>query len=152
MDQQLRERILRSLRWLVTDIQWRANQTKEGDSVGYTHEYSPELKEAMNLLTDLEQGQLLTDNPMEIIPTHTEQDCYEVGAVLGMTKRVSLEFFLQYHPQWVRGIAKKPMTDLRNEMRRWQLTNQCEDMKEPVRNRQGKTPRQLDIEKSERER
>ena len=147
MDQKLRERILRSLRWLVTDAQWKANQSKDGDSEGYSREYSPELKEAMYLLTDLEQGQLLIDNPIEAAPMHSEQDCHDIGVGLGMSTRDIISFYLQYAPQWRRPNGKL-MTDLSIEMRRWKLKGQCEDMMEPERNAQGKTPRQLDMERN----
>ena len=123
IDPQLRQRILRSLRWLVRDCQYRFDDCKEQLQDEERGGYSDELKEAIALLQDLEQGTMLMSAP-ESRPMHTEQECIDEGNLIGMTIRECIDFFLQYHPQWERGPSKKLMVDLHNEMRRWHLRNQ----------------------------
>jgi hypothetical protein len=120
LDPQLLQRILRSLRWLVADAEHRFNDCK-GNANGFEGGYSPELKEAIRLKNDLEQGQLPLQTTALVAPMHTEADCHETGALLGMNSRSIIEFYLQYSPQWVRGYNNKPMVNLLEEMRRWEL-------------------------------
>ena len=156
IDPQLRQRILRSLRWLVRDAQYRFEDCKEyhvssswyyeDDSTpSYNPGYSPELKEAMMLLEDLEQGTMLTDAPIRA-HTYTEDECMDTGYTLGMKIREIIEFYTKYGSQgWLLGNGL-PIVDLRLAMRQWHLRNQ-EDIPEPERNQHGKTPRQLEIER-----
>ena len=55
-----RERIIASLEWMITDLKWHTDQTRlacsEADVFGMPNEYSPELTEAINLLSDLKAG------------------------------------------------------------------------------------------------
>lgn len=107
--------------------------------------YSPELKEAILLLQDLEQGTMLTDAPIRA-QTYTEDECKDVGYSLGMKIREIIEFYVKYGSQgWLLGNGL-PIVDLRLAMRQWHLRNQ-EDITEPERNQQGKTPRQLEMER-----
>lgn len=145
IDPQLRQRILRSLRWLVVDAQYRFNDCKDQLAPEGRGGYSPELKEAIQLLQDLEQGNLLQANPI-VAKQFTERDCIETGNVIGMTTKDSIEFYCQYGSQgWVKGNGL-PITDLVLAMRQWKMRGQ-EDTPEPVRV-QGKTPRQLDKERN----
>lgn len=58
IDPVLRQRILVTLRWLVKDAQWRFDQCKDADGLGGGG-YSPELKEAMRLLGELEESEAM---------------------------------------------------------------------------------------------
>jgi len=123
IDPQLRQRILRSLRWLVRDCQYRfddcRDQLKEEERGGY----SIQLKEAISLLQDLEQGDLLQANPV-VAQKYSEQDCLDTGNLIGMTIRDSIEFYVQYGSQgWVKGNGL-PIIDLPLAMRQWHLRNQ----------------------------
>ena len=144
IDPQLRQRILRSLRWLVADAQYRFNDCKEQLSPEEQGGYNPELKEAITLLQDLEQGSFMQVNP--ITPQQfTEQDCIDTGNIIGLTTRDSIEFYCQYGSQgWLKGNGM-PIVDLSLAMRQWKMRGQEEP--EPVRV-QGKTPRQLDKERN----
>ena len=143
IDPELKERILRSLRWVVPELERRFNDCKDQLQDGSQGGYSPELKELVALKQDLEQGELM---PMqaETVPTYTEHECIDTGAALGMTTRDSIDFYLQYAPQWKRPNGKL-MVDLILEMRRWKLRNQ-DETPEPVRIA-GKTPRQIEMER-----
>jgi hypothetical protein len=55
IDPVLRQRILVTLRWLVKDERWRFDQCKDADGLSGGG-YSPELKEAMLLLEELERN------------------------------------------------------------------------------------------------
>jgi hypothetical protein len=97
MDRQVRERILRSLRWLVTDAEWRYNETKSNTSAGSVGGYSPELTEALVLLKELEQGELSFEAPDgDKPPSYTMQQCYDTGFKIGMSREASLDFYLRY--------------------------------------------------------
>jgi len=52
--EQLRERIIVTLDWMITDMKWRHNETKLNVE-GFEGEYSPELKEAVSLLEELKE-------------------------------------------------------------------------------------------------
>lgn len=47
---QVRERLIKTLEWMITDMKWRH------DITGIEGNYSPELKEAMNLLEELKKS------------------------------------------------------------------------------------------------
>lgn len=146
MDREVRERILRTLRWLVRDAEYRFNDVKQNLQPGSEGGYSPELKEALKLLRDLEQGDLPLANPIAH-SFYSEQDCVEMGATVGMPYKDVVEFFLHYGRQgWLLGNGL-PITDLRLAMRDWKNRGQ-EEVAEPVRNAHGKTPRQLDRERN----
>ena len=53
MDSKLRERIIKTLEWMVADMRWRADQTKRNFEEGSEGGYSPELQEAIDLLAEL---------------------------------------------------------------------------------------------------
>lgn len=120
IDPQLRQRILRSLRWLVRDAQYRFDDCKSQEAEEERGGYSPELKEAIALLQDLEQGDLLQANPI-VAQKFTEQDCIDTGNIIGMKLRDSIEFYVQYGSQgWVKGNGL-PIIDLPLAMRQWKL-------------------------------
>ena len=52
--EQLRERIIVTLDWMITDMKWRHNETKL-NAEGFEGDYSPELKEAVSLLEELKE-------------------------------------------------------------------------------------------------
>ncbi|MCJ7828457.1 MAG: hypothetical protein MUP81_01795 [Dehalococcoidia bacterium] len=143
IEPQLRQRILRSLRYLVRDSQSRVNfyECTQAVEVG---NYSPELKEAIQLLQDLEQGDLVSFK--SVCPlTYTEEECINIGILLGMTVKECAEFYVKYGSQgWLKGNGL-PIVNLNLAMREWKMRGQ-EDEPEPVRV-QGKTPRQLYLER-----
>lgn len=144
IEPQLRQRILRSLRWLVRDVQYRFDDCKQQLTPEEQGGYSPELKEAIQLLQDLEQGDLMPFNPCCPL-SYTEQDCIDTGTLLGMTVKECAEFYVKYGSQgWLKGNGL-PIVNLNLAMREWKMRGQ-EDVPEPVRV-QGKTPRQLDKER-----
>jgi hypothetical protein len=146
IDSQLRQRILRSLRWLVRDAQYRFDDCKLNNEPGSQGGYSAEMTEAIRLLDDLEQGTMLL--PEKPNPAgFTEQNCKDVGYLVGMTEKQAVEFYLHYSKQgWLQGNGL-PIIELKSAMRIWQLHNQKDATPELVRNRTGKTPRDIDIEK-----
>jgi hypothetical protein len=145
IDPQLRQRILRSLRWLVRDTQYRFDDQKQNIEPGSQGSYSDELTEAIQLLHELEQGTMLSSETARP-HSYTEQECKDVGYLLGMSDREVSEFYAKYGCQgWVLGNGL-PIVDLKLAMRQWQLRNN-KDAPEQVKNKQGKTPRQLDIER-----
>lgn len=56
MDEKLRQRIIKTLDWLVADNKWRADDTKLNVEEGSQGGYSPELNEAIELLEELKDG------------------------------------------------------------------------------------------------
>lgn len=48
-----KQRIIKTLEWLVEDAKWRFNQCKDAMDDGSTGGYSDELTEATNLLKEL---------------------------------------------------------------------------------------------------
>ena len=134
IDPQLRIRILRTLRWIIPTVQYN-NSTKNDER----------LPEAIALLREIEQGEMLLG---DITKRHeySEDECRDVGFVLGMTPTEITEFFLHYAKQgWLQGNGL-PLVDLRCAMRAWHLRNNKGEAVEPVRNGKGKTPREMDIE------
>ena len=145
IDPQLRERILRSLRWVVPELVHRFNDCKDQLQPGSQGGYSEELKELISLKQDLEQGDLMTFEPVCPL-SYTERDCIDTGNALGMTTRDSIEFYCQYGSQGWRLGNGLPIVNLTLAMRKWKMRGQ-EETPEPVRV-QGKTPRQLDRERN----
>lgn len=52
--EELRTRATKSLEWMVADMKWRFDQTKQNLDNGSQGGYSPELTEAIALLAELE--------------------------------------------------------------------------------------------------
>lgn len=122
IDPQLRHRILRSLRWLVLDAEHRYNDCK-GNADGLEGGYSPELKEAIQLKNDLEQGELPMTTALAA-PMFSEQECVDMGASVGLTYKQSIDFYLHYGKQgWLLGNGL-PIVNLRLAMRSWQVNQQ----------------------------
>ncbi len=126
IDPQDRQRIVRTLSWLVKDAEHRVNDCRQNVEPGSAGGYSPELKEACALLQELQQGEL----PLKAAITGTfysysEDDCKEAGELLGMKYKQIIEFYLHYGRQgWILGNGL-PITDLRLAMWDWHLTNQA---------------------------
>ena len=146
IDPKLRERILRTLRWIVPETQHRFDEQKGNANEFEKGGYSDQLKEAIALLIELEQGVMFFDGQKETVPvSYTKKECMDVGLKLGMSLDESMEFYHQYNSQgWVKGNGL-PITDLESAMFLWKK-RQTTETPEPVTNVQGKTPRQLDIE------
>jgi hypothetical protein len=140
IDNSLRQRILRSLRWLVRDAQWRFNQVKDDLDSG-SQGYSPELKEAMDLLEDLKQNTFFCGSEEPHILGWSEQQCIDEALRIGLPEETAKEFYVKYRPQgwlWGNGL---PITDLTTALRRFKMYKQ-KDTPEAVKNKSGKTPRQ----------
>lgn len=56
MTPELIQRAIDSLSWLVTDAEWRSDDTKGNLDEGSQGGYSPELTEARNVLEELKNG------------------------------------------------------------------------------------------------
>jgi len=124
LDPKLRQRILKSLRWLVRDAQWRFSETKGDLDNGSQGGYSDELKEATQLLQDLEQGTMFVGSDQSRIIAYSEQECKDMGLLIGMSEGESTEFFLKYGTQgWLLGNGL-PIVDLNLAMRQWKVRNQ----------------------------
>lgn len=123
IDIQDRERILRTLRWAIPELEHRANDCRQNVEPGSKGGYSPELQQACALLQELEQGHL----PMRTDTSpayYSEDDCKEMGQSLGMMHKQIIEFYLHYGRQgWILGNGL-PITDLRLAMWDWHLSNQ----------------------------
>lgn len=50
-----KKRLIESLAWMITDLQYKSNETKLNTEEGSEGGYSPELKDAMSLLEDVEK-------------------------------------------------------------------------------------------------
>ena len=141
------ERILRTLRWLVRDAEHRFNDCKQNLQPGSGGGYSDELKEAIQLVQELEQGQLLPETTAIVPRSFTKKECMDVGITLSLTLEESTDYYHQYNSQgWLKGNGL-PIVNLQSSMFQWKKRGQAEDVPEPVRNKQGKTARQLDIER-----
>ncbi|MBE3088570.1 MAG: hypothetical protein IMZ61_14105 [Planctomycetes bacterium] len=125
IDPQLRQRILRSLRWLVRDCQYRFDDCKEQLQDEERGGYSDELKEAILLLQDLEQGEMCLNSPIEA-RVYTEDECKDVGNLIGMTLRECIDCFCYYQSQGWRKGNGLPIVDLSATMRQWHLRKQDE--------------------------
>ena len=123
IDPQLRQRILRSLRWLVRDCQYRFDDCKEQLKEDERGGYSPELIEAIALLQDLEQGEMCLNSPVEA-KVYTEQECIDTGNLIGMSIKECIDFYCQYGSQGWRKGNGLPIIDLSLAMRQWHLRNQ----------------------------
>ena len=53
MNRELKQRIIKSLEWIVTDMTWRADQIKMNFEECEKGDYSPQLQEAIDLLAEL---------------------------------------------------------------------------------------------------
>lgn len=51
--EKFRERLHKTMNWMVEDMKWRHNETKRNFEDGSEGGYSPELKEAISLLGEL---------------------------------------------------------------------------------------------------
>jgi len=133
LSEQLRQRILRSLRWLVEDARWRFDENKGNLDPGSHGGYSAELKEAIELLQVLEQ-QVITIgvNGSGI----TLQDCIDTGWSIGLTEEESRAFYAKY---------TSPLLDLKSAMNWWKLNKHKTDnltTKTAVKLKSGLTPLQ----------
>lgn len=133
LDPKLRERILRVLRFAVPALE-------------FEHMNTDDFKEAYSLMNELEQGVLFFNGNKETIPiAYSEKQCMDAGIALGMKPQQCSHFYHQYNSQgWVKGNGL-PISDLTSMMYLWKKNGYSEP--EPVRNKQGKTPRELDIER-----
>ena len=151
IDNQLRQRILSTLRWMIADMKWRHNETKDL-AEGATPEYSPQLRESIELLNELEQPAIFTQTNKNLSPNfYTEQQCKDTAIIVGLTEEQGSEFFHQYQSQgWLKGNGL-PITDLRSQMVLWR-NRQAERGQIPPaeRNGQGRTPLARNIEESGR--
>lgn len=121
IDPKLRQRILVSLRQLVREAQWRHSQFKGDLENGSQGGYSDELREATQLLQDLEQGTMFCGAEEPRIIAYAEQECVDMGLSIGMSEGEAVEFFLKYGSQgWVLGNGL-PIVDLSLAMRHWKL-------------------------------
>lgn len=137
----LKQRIIRSLSWLVKDAQWRFNQVKENLDPGSAG-YSPELKEAMSLLGDLEQANFAFDSGQVLVPGWSEDECKEAAKLLGYGEEFGCEFFVFYSAQNWCWSSQMPMSgDLRTNIRRSRMTMKPKTP-EVMRTKSGLTPRQ----------
>ena len=57
MDEELKQRLIRTLEWMTTDMKWRADDTKLNFEEGSQGGYSPELQEGIDLLAELKAMQ-----------------------------------------------------------------------------------------------
>jgi len=53
MHKDMRKRIIDTLEWMVTDMRWRADETKRNFEEGSQGGYSPQLQKAIDLLEEL---------------------------------------------------------------------------------------------------
>ena len=78
---------------------------------------------------------------------YSELDCLDMGYSLGMAYKQIIEFYLHYGRQgWLLGNGL-PVVDLRLTLRDWFSRDQAGSPPELERNAQGKTPRQVAMEK-----
>ena len=55
MSKELRQRIIKTLDWMVKDMKWRADEVCGNLELTSQGGYSPELQEAINLLEELKK-------------------------------------------------------------------------------------------------
>ena len=122
IDNELRERILRSLRWVVPELEHRFNDCKNNLKEGSQGDYSPELKELIALKQDLEQGELVpmqTETTALVAPRFSLKDCLDTGPTVALTLEESTDYFHQYNSQgWLKGNGL-PIINLQSSMYQW---------------------------------
>lgn len=130
IDPELRERILRSLRWVVPEIEHRFNDCKGQLQPGSQGGYSPKLKELIELKNDLEQGELVpmqTETTALVAPRFTLKDCLDTGPLVALTLEESTDYFHQYNSQgWLKGNGL-PIINLQSSMYQWKKRGQADE-------------------------
>ena len=145
IDPELKERILRSLRWVVPELEHRFNDCKDQLQDGSQGDYSSELKELVALKQDLEQGSLMPEHVQLSVSHFTLKDCLDTGPTVALTLEESTNYFHQYNSQgWLKGNGL-PIVNLQSSMFQWKKRNQ-DETPEPVRIA-GKTARQIEMER-----
>jgi len=56
MNQELRQRTIKTLEWMIADMKWRFDESRGSLDEGSSGGYSPELTEAINILEELKKG------------------------------------------------------------------------------------------------
>lgn len=56
MNEQLRQRIITTLEWMIADLVWRADQTKGNFEEGSAGGYTSQLQDAIDLLAELKKS------------------------------------------------------------------------------------------------
>lgn len=127
IDKELRERMLRSLRWVVPEMEHRFNDCKQNLRPGSQGGYSEDLKELIALKQDLEQGELIpmqTEMTALIAPSFTLKDCLDTGPLVALTLDESTDYFHQYNSQgWLKGNGL-PIVNLQSSMFQWNKRGQ----------------------------
>lgn len=144
---ELQRRIIVSLRWLITDAQYRFDECRRNQEEGSQGGYSDELKEAIAVLNELESPTLAA--PMlPATNSYTQRECLDTGLPIGLTPDQCLEFFHHYNRQGWLYPTKLPVADLTSAMVDWRNNRHKYaegGVPEPERNEKGLTPRQQDI-------
>ena len=118
------ERILRSLRWVVPELEHRFNDCKNNLQPGSQGGYSDELKELIALKQELEQGQLLPETTAIVPRSFTLKECMDVGIILSLTLEESTDYYHQYNSQgWLKGNGM-PIINLHSSMFQWKKRSQ----------------------------
>ena len=129
IDPELRERILRTLRWVVPELEHRFNDCKQNLQPGSQGGYSDELKEIIALKQDLEQGELVPMQPETtalVAPRFTLKECMDAGILVSLTLEESTEYFHHYNSQgWLKGNGL-PIINLQSAMFLWMKNGQKE--------------------------
>jgi len=150
IDPKFRQRILKSLRWLVPNAKNRFDDCRGNLEPGnYEGGYSPELQEAIDLLAFLDNPAVLTvkDQPVK---GFTEQQCKDTGILIGLSELESSEFYAYYERQRSRGVL---ITNLRMSMVSWKNKRHLFDdapVSPAARDSEGLTPRQRNIKETGR--
>lgn len=149
----IERRILISLRWLVTDAKHRFDECRRNEEEGSQGGYSPELSEAMAVLSQLERqaafdATLFQGKGRDIAGfSYTETECKDQGLIIGMSEAESSEFFHHYNRQGWFLPTKLPITSLPSAMVEWRKNRHKHGdgaLPEPQKDCLGVTPREAD--------
>lgn len=118
-DNELRERILRTLRWVVPELEHRFNDCKQNLQPGSQGGYSDELKELIALKQELEQGELLPETTALVAQRFSLKQCLDAGVMVQLTLQESTDYFHHYNSQgWLKGNGL-PIISLASSMHQW---------------------------------
>ena len=138
IESKLRTRIVSSMSWMVKTLKYKEDDMTGNLELGIEGGYSPELRQAIELLALLEAT----------APAPTEQQCRDMAAMMGLPESWGAAYFKQYASQgWMKGNGV-PITDVALHMARLKAEGvEYSDAPAPAvqTDVQGLTPRQRNI-------
>ena len=114
IDPELRQRVIKSLSWMVDDMRNRFDECRNNLELGSQGGYSEELTEAIDLLNYLSKiacRTTVTVDPQAVIQW-TEQQCRDQAVMIGLTEEWGSGYYNTYASQGWRKGNGVPITDV----------------------------------------